>query len=122
VQKAEQGSLYNFSRQYRLVSKQDFQAVFAEHRKVSHCFLLALFRANHLPHARLGMVVSKRIVKQAVARNRLKRVIREGFRLNQAALTGWDVVVIVRKECSAISKQILRAHVDKLLALFQTLT
>jgi ribonuclease P protein component len=50
---------------------------------------------NDLTHGRLGLVVSRK-VGRAVRRNRLKRVIREVFRLNKPAFAGLDVVVIPR--------------------------
>jgi ribonuclease P protein component len=43
--------------------------------------------------ARLGLLVSKREARSAVARNRIKRRIREAFRLEQAGLAGLDVLV-----------------------------
>ncbi|MGQ0654619.1 MAG: ribonuclease P protein component [Betaproteobacteria bacterium] len=43
--------------------------------------------------ARLGLLVSPREARSAVARNRIKRRIREAFRLEQARLAGLDVLV-----------------------------
>lgn len=43
--------------------------------------------------ARLGLLVSRREGRSAVARNRIKRRIREAFRLEQAHLAGLDVLV-----------------------------
>ena len=42
------------------------------------------------------MAIPKKHIHGAVDRNRLKRVIREGFRARQQALNGKDVVVVVR--------------------------
>lgn len=42
-------------------------------------------------------MIGKKSVKLAVERNRIKRQIRESFRLNQVNLTGWDIVVVARK-------------------------
>lgn len=49
------------------------------------------------PWARLGIVVAKKNVKLAVARNRLKRIVRESFRLQQQSLHGLDIVVVIKK-------------------------
>ncbi len=51
---------------------------------------------NGLNYSRLGMIVPKKIIATATARNRIKRLIRESFRLNQSELTGLDVVARVR--------------------------
>lgn len=46
--------------------------------------------------ARLGLAVPKKHVHKSVERNRLKRLIRESFRLRQKQLEGKDVVVVVK--------------------------
>jgi ribonuclease P protein component len=58
---------------------------------------LLLARSNGLAYPRLGLVIGKKSVKLAVERNRLKRQIRESFRLNQNTLTGLDIVVVAKK-------------------------
>lgn len=52
-------------------------------------------RPNELDHARLGMVVAKRQFRRAVDRNRMRRIIRETFRLQGPDLPALDVVVRV---------------------------
>lgn len=53
-------------------------------------------RPNDLPHARLGMSVNRK-VGNAVKRNRIRRLIRESFRLMQHDFpAGYDLVVVVR--------------------------
>lgn len=44
--------------------------------------------------ARLGLAVSKKQVKRAVDRNRIKRLIREVFRHRRDSLKGYDLVVM----------------------------
>lgn len=55
-----------------------------------------LTRRNDLGQPRLGLVVSRKCARRAVDRNRIKRVIRDSFRCNQARLGAWDIVVIGR--------------------------
>jgi len=50
-------------------------------------------KPNELGHARLGMIVSKRLFPHAVDRNRVRRRIREAFRQMAAGLPALDLVV-----------------------------
>jgi len=50
---------------------------------------------NNLPLSRFAVLVSKKVSKRAVVRNRLKRQLREIIRLDWLNLTGYDVVIIV---------------------------
>jgi ribonuclease P protein component len=59
--------------------------------------MTALFLANGLPHSRLGIIASRRL-GGAVQRNRAKRLIREVFRLNKPAGSGWDLVIIPKTD------------------------
>jgi ribonuclease P protein component len=55
---------------------------------------LCLYRLpNSLAYPRLALVVPKRLAPQATARNRIRRLIREAFRLQQRRLGGNDCVV-----------------------------
>jgi ribonuclease P protein component len=53
---------------------------------------------NGLNYPRLGLIVPKKIISTAVGRNRVKRLIRESFRLNQADLAGLDVVARIKSK------------------------
>lgn len=110
--------MFRFSRIDRLVDKGDFQSVFAKPSKVSRKYLLALFRPNQKPHARLGIIISKHRVRRAVDRNRIKRAIRESFRHHKETLKGLDIIVLIRSECTPLSSQsgnlALRDDIDNL--------
>ena len=55
---------------------------------------LSLYRLpNSLAYPRLALVVPKRLAPRAVTRNRIRRLIREAFRLQQQRLGGNDCVV-----------------------------
>ena len=87
-----------FGREKRLLTPRQFKAVFdSPSGKAPGKSVLLLARDNQLDHLRLGLVIGKKSVKLAVERNRIKRQIRESFRLNQDNLTGWDIVVVARK-------------------------
>ena len=51
---------------------------------------------NRLDHPRLGLAISRKVAKTAVARNRIKRAVRESFRTHQGRLDALDIVVLAR--------------------------
>jgi ribonuclease P protein component len=88
--------------QYRSLSKNG-------RRHYSDAFVF-VFRENRLSASRLGITVSKK-VGNAVTRNRIKRVVRECFRLNRnVAPDRFDINVIARQPCGKISRELMRHH------------
>ena len=73
-----------------------------------------LARPNGKEIARLGLAVPKRQIKNAVLRNRIKRLIRESFRYNQTRLAGLDIVVLVRAGASRVANPTFLQDLDKL--------
>ncbi len=87
-----------FGKSLRLLCSSDFQSVFDDAPvRASHQFFLILARPNSLNHPRLGLVVAKKHLSLAVQRNRIKRLVREEFRLQQNQLPGLDMIVLSRK-------------------------
>ncbi|MFR0715406.1 ribonuclease P protein component [Enterobacterales bacterium BD_CKDN230030183-1A_HGKHYDSX7] len=105
----------DFSREKRLLTPRHFKAVFdSPTGKVPGKNLLILARENGLDHPRLGLVIGKKSVKLAVQRNRLKRLMRDSFRLNQQMLAGLDIVIVARKGLGEIENPELHQHFGKL--------
>ncbi|TAL73746.1 MAG: ribonuclease P protein component [Rhodanobacter sp.] len=87
-------------RAMRLRQASEFQALRTSSGRLGgRCFHLR-YRPNGLPHARLGLAISKRVSKLAVERNRLKRLLRESFRRVRAGLPAVDIVVMARNEAA----------------------
>ena len=105
-----------FGREQRLLTPQQFKAVFdSSSNKVPGKNVLLLARENQLEHPRLGLVIGKKSVKLAVERNRIKRQIRESFRHNQDILNGVDIVIVARRGIADLSNIELRQQFDKML-------
>jgi ribonuclease P protein component len=85
---------YKFPQNHRLKSKSQFQLVFQNGKKLSLGKLAIFFISNSFDYPRLGLSVAKRNVPNAADRNRIKRLVRESFRLQQELLSGNDIIVV----------------------------
>lgn len=86
---------YRLRRSHRLSGKCAFEAVYAEKLRQPLGPICLCAKPNDLGHPRLGLSVSRR-VGGAVKRNRIKRLLREAFRIGQHDWPGaYDVVIVV---------------------------
>lgn len=105
---------FSFGKRNRLLSARDYSRVFADTRVKAACpELLIIASGNELAQPRLGLVIAKKHVKSACQRNRLKRLIRESFRLRQAQLPALDIVVLARKGLSELDNAAANRVIDK---------
>ncbi len=107
---------FRLTKQYRLLGTGDFGAVFEGARfKAGSPQLLLLGASTDREHARLGLVISKKHVGGAVARNRVKRLCREAFRHRAAMLPCMDIVVVARPGLAALDNASLGLLLQQLL-------
>ena len=85
-----------FGAELRLRSKLQFDALYAGGRRIDDRFFGLRVKPNGLQHPRIGLAVAVKTAGNAVARNRLRRLIRESFRLAQHALPAVDIVVAAK--------------------------
>lgn len=77
--------------------------------------LLAVRSApNEMPLSRYAFSISKRVAKQAVIRNRLRRRLREALR-SLPVIEGRDVVIVARPAAMQADFQALNAELTKLM-------
>ena len=86
--------------------------MFSNACKVGSKHLTMLAIINQIGHPRLGMAISKKNVKHAVKRNLVKRQLRESFRLHQAIIGDFDVVVLARPGIDKLSRGELRGQIE----------
>ena len=86
---------FRFPPRLRLKTPAEFDAVFTRKSSAGNGWLVVYAARNDQNVCRLGLVVSKKRIGNAVQRNRWKRRLREAFRLNREKLPrGFDLVVL----------------------------
>lgn len=106
----------NFPRTARLLTAADYGQVFKKNKRFADRYWTVLVRPGDEQPARLGMAMAKKRAKRAVDRNKLKRVVRECFRVQRHNLAGLDIVVMNRDAAASASKATLHQSIDSLLA------
>lgn len=85
---------FNFPKFHRLLKSKQFKIVFDGTHKIRNKYLLVFATKNNFDYPRLGLAISKKSVKLAVNRNRIKRIIRNEFRLHKNLLNGFDIIIV----------------------------
>ncbi len=107
--------------------KRDFERAFRGGSRARGSILLVIVVPNELAVTRLGLSVGKGVWRRAVQRNRVRRIFREAFRLEQHALpSGVDIVLVpavkglwpelgaTRAELVQLARKALRRYREKL--------
>ncbi len=104
-----------FAKEQRLLTPRAFREVFdAPERKLHQSHLMAFVRTNTHEQPRVGMAITKRKVPTAVARNLIKRQIREQFRVKSFQLENKDIVFIVKKSIKDIDSKELKNQINNI--------
>jgi len=77
----------------RLVKKADFERLLREGARRARAGYTFFVSTRAAGPPRLGILITRKHAARATVRNRIKRCIREAFRLEQAALGALDVLV-----------------------------
>ena len=101
-----------FSRENRLLDAAAFRRVFKSADRSRDELFTVLSSKGRRKGARLGLAISKRNCRLAVQRNRVKRAVRESFRLHKEDLDGLDVVVMCQVAAARASNKKLFESLD----------
>lgn len=95
--------------------RKDYQEAYDKGVRYRSENFIVLVKVNPTGAKRLGITVSKKVGKKAVIRNRIKRLIREFFRLNKDRFPdSKDIVIIARNDISSFTYQDVCVEFEKL--------
>lgn len=96
-----------FPKSARLLKRSDFFFDTCERFQTEHF----RFFFTRLGTGRIGVSLSKKVMKHAVARNRVRRLVREVFRESRGRLAGVDVHLVglapLKTDWSSMNKEIV---------------
>ncbi len=94
--------MFEFPKDHRLLKRMEFRRALESHAKVVTPYIVVLGVRSGSGHSRMGLIVSRK-VGMAVVRNKVKRLLRESFRLLSEPSKPLDFVVIARKSAAEAS-------------------
>jgi len=108
------------SKPHRLSKTRDVENVFARGRYFSSpLFRLKFLKSSNKP--RFTVVVSTKVSKKAVKRNRLKRLVREFVRLRLENFSGGDYVLMVQPKAAGVDEKEFLPGLENFLKLHRLL-
>jgi ribonuclease P protein component len=89
-------SVFSFTKEERIVKKEEFISLKRDGRRYYTDNFVLIIHNNGRDITRLGTIVSKK-VGNSIKRNRIKRLIREYFRLNKKKIPkGHDIIIVAQ--------------------------
>ena len=105
---------FSFGRELRLLTPSHYSRIFQEPARAATPYFTLLAKSNNVGKPRIGLTVAKKRCKLACQRNRIKRLARESFRLNQHELDNIDIVLMVKTGIDKQSNEALSDQLSKL--------
>ena len=106
--------LHSFAKANRLLKRSEFIRLSKCGQRIHNRHFTALLSPGLNDQTRIGVTVSKR-VGHAAARNRIKRLIREVFRIQRHKLIGlWDINIIAKKEAAGLPSQQVFSSLERI--------
>ena len=103
------------SKENRLKKKKDFERVFKLGKGCQEGFLFLKATKNNLEASRFGFIVSQKISKKAVVRNKVKRRLRAIIRKNLPRIKkGLDIVLITRPGVENENFKSIEKNIDRI--------
>lgn len=102
-----------FDKHARMLKAEEYSQVFNKAHRSSDQYFTVLAKPKNNGFVKLGLAVSKKKARRAVSRNRLKRIIRESFRLSKNTIACANYVVMVQQKSEKVSNKVLFLSLEK---------
>jgi len=100
---------------FRISKNWEFQNIYRKGRGASSQFFSINFIPNKYDFSRFGIVVSKKVAKKAVTRNKLKRQVRElVFELSKKVSGHYDVIISTKVAGLDLDYQKLKKELEEI--------
>ena len=96
---------FSFKKEDRILKRSEFLELTKSGRKLQNDCVIAFFAPGRYDRPRLGITVTRK-VGSAAQRNRIKRLVREYFRLNRQHLKqNWDINIVAKQKAADLSSE-----------------
>ncbi len=85
-----------------------FVLTFRNGKRITTKYFTVTLHHNNIGHARLGLAISRRNAPHASQRNRIKRLVRETFRLQQQNMRAVDIALQAQPLAATTPNTVLR--------------
>ena len=103
---------FYFTRSQKLLTADHYKHVFRKSQRFGNKSFTLLVRMNDLGYPRLGLAISKKSVKYAVDRNRIKRIFRESFRLHQNEIPNVDIIAMCKPNVLSLERHEMHKQIE----------
>ena len=102
----------SFPKELKIRKSSEYEEILGKSKRLSTEHFNILCAPNELGYPRMGLVVSKKSIPGSVGRNRIKRVLREYFRLNRALFGSTDVVFVTKKGSEKLDYTLVKKELE----------
>lgn len=103
----------------RLKRKKDFEGVFKGGKAVKGNFLFAKYLKNDLGLPRFAFIVSAKVSRKAVVRNRIRRVLSDISRARLKELHPLDIILIADKKAAEAPREKIEQDLESIFQKFK---
>ncbi|MCZ6527266.1 MAG: ribonuclease P protein component [Candidatus Dadabacteria bacterium] len=108
---------YTFPKELKIRKTSQYEEIFGKSKRLRSKYFDILYVQNSLGYSRAGLVVSKKNVRSAVKRNRIKRLVREVFRNNKSLFDSLDVVFLAKKGSDTLNYSNVKREIEETIRL-----